>query len=138
MPLTLPEGTIIEPSDDSLFCKMYAQTEVSRPGSNIVVPQSAREEVFFAQVVKVGPGAPIDIDKNGNTIRRPMAYNPGDDIFFIRFRGERLQIGDFYYVLLGEGDVLARIAIPEKLKGTYVRFAEYGIDDNILELKNKE
>jgi chaperonin GroES len=132
MPLNLPPTTDIEPLEDQIFCRMYAPTGQWKQDSKIMIPQSAREEVFFAHVLKVGPGKTIDVLTNGARERMTPQINVGDDILFFRYHGERIMIEGELYLILAAGDVLARIHMPEESRGVFFRFAKVGDDNDAL------
>lgn len=113
MPMKLPPDTVVEPLEDSIYCQMYAQTGRHAANSQIYIPDTAREEVFFAKVLAVGPGRMIDVDPDGHAIRKPSNVEVGDSIVFARFHGERMEIDGSMYVVMRQGDVLAKVRVPE-------------------------
>lgn len=120
MPLTVPEGTTIHPEEDMVLCQMYEESELIY-GSTLVKPETAREEVFFCKVLKLGPGRTIDIefDTAGKPIitRKPIPWKEGQDVLFKRYQGERIMVGNVLLILLRQDDVIATIDIdPEKRK----------------------
>jgi len=132
MPLTLPPTAEIEPLEDNLFCRMYAPSGIWKAGSKLIVPDTAREEVFVAKVLKVGPGKTIDIYKDGTRERLPMQVVEGDDILYFRYRGERLSIDGQLYVTLSSTDVIAKIRVPEETREEYFKFAGIGDDPGTI------
>lgn len=112
MPLQLPKGTSIEPVGDTLFCRAYSFTE-KIAGSNLIRPVPYAEEVFFAHVEKIGSGRVVDVEimeiGKPNVTRMPIMFHPGDDIIFLRYHGERMEIGSGMYLLLKSDDVLAKV-----------------------------
>lgn len=133
MPLTLPPGVEIDPVEDSMFCQLYASTGYATKTSNIIAPMTAREELFFARVLKVGPGKFIDIDQNGDPITIPMRYEPGESVIFMRYHGERIEIEGHLYIILKQNDILARVSIDESDKGHFFKDAKVGdVDDDAL------
>jgi len=137
MPAIMPPGTEVEPFDDAILCRMYEQT--GKTLGNIIIPDTAKEEVFFAQVIKVGPGAVDGIDGNGNIVRMPMHMAPGDNILFMRYHGERLEIDGNYYLILRQDDVLSKITMPEPAPNDYFIFAQTGVfnDENLKKARAK-
>lgn len=123
MPATLPPGTRIRPKTDSIVCRMYSQTGKWKEGSRLVIPQTARRAVFFAQVVEVGPGRAIEADENGIATRLKPDIAVGEDILFKRYHGEEVEIGDELYVVLREEDVMARLDLPEEKREEFLRFS---------------
>jgi chaperonin GroES len=106
--MILPVGAKVDPVDDTIFCRMYAQAGLTS-SHGIYIPQTAREEVFFAKVVSVGPGQLVDVDKDGREVRLPMNLKAGDSVIFARYHGERFQIGDGIWIIMRRADVLAKI-----------------------------
>lgn len=128
MPISIPGATVIEPFEDQVFCRMYAQSDRMTAKSRIIIPGTAREEIFLANVVKVGPGKTFDYTEDMEPMHEPMRIAPGMDIVFLRFHGERIQIEESLYVILKQGDILARLTIPEEEKGKLFRWAKIGED----------
>jgi chaperonin GroES len=128
MPITLPPKTTITPNEDTIFCRMYAQTGTWKTGSKIIIPDTAREEVFFAHVVAVGPGRTIDVDPQGEIVRKPMTVKPNDDVVFARYHGERIVIEGSLYILMRQDDVLATITMDKAGKDTFFKLA--GVNDS--------
>lgn len=126
MPMTLPPGTEFEPMDDTIFCRLYAQTGKYKSNSKLWTPEVAREEIFMAQVLRVGPGRRIDVDAAGADVRLPMRYAPGDDVVFTRYHGERVEIDDGFYIVLKEDDVLMRVTVPEDQRDVFYKWAVRG------------
>lgn len=126
MALQLPEGADFNPIGDTLYCQMFMQTE-KIPGSRLIRPDIAKEEVFVAKVLKVGPGRVIEYDTRPETppeeraMRMPVLVRPGDVIVFARYHGERLEVNGIYYLILREDDVLGTIALPEGNVDDYLR-----------------
>ena len=119
-----PKSQIV-PIEDSLFCKLYIET--GETGGKIIRPTTARQETFMANVVSVGPGKTIDYAEDGMPVHAPMQIHPGEDIIFHRFHGESLEIDGFKYLVLREGDVLAKMNRPKE--DTYLKFAKFGDAD---------
>ena len=132
MPMILPEGAKVDPVDDTIFCRMYAQAGmVSKSG--IYIPQTAREEVFFAKVAAVGPGQLVDVDKFGKEVRLPMNLKVGDSIVFARYHGERFQIGDGIWIIMRRGDVLAKVDLSAN-KSFFEEATVGKVDDMSLDM----
>lgn len=127
--MILPPGTTIEPLEDTIYCQMYAQGNKWRQGSKLIIPDTAKEEVFFARVLAVGPGRTIDLDTDRLPIRKPMFVSPGDDVVFQRYHGERIEIEGGFYVLMRQDDVLSKIKVPMEHDG-FFKLAESGSDVN--------
>lgn len=129
MPVTLPVGTEIEPTNDQVFCQMYAHTGKSSENSKLYIPDiaGARPEAFFARVIRTGPGRKYDVDLNSGLVTRfPMEYVAGDDILFLRYHGERVTIGHNIYIILSSDDVLAKVHMPDDKRGIFFSWAKDG------------
>ena len=128
MSMTLPPGSEVEPYEDSLFCRMYQET--GQTTGRIIIPDAARKRVFFAHVLKVGPGKTIDVDKEGEPIRMPMKVEKGDDVLFMRYHGEEIEIDGEYYLTMKDADVLAKIKMAKPAPNDFFIFAKDGAYDD--------
>lgn len=111
IPIVLPSGATPKPFNDTVFAQMISQKGKLK-GSRIFIPDAAKTEIFLAQIKHIGPGKPVDTD--GETLtRKPMQVAVNDFIVFARYRGERFQIDEHYYIALGEDDILVTIDMPD-------------------------
>lgn len=138
MALRLPAAAVFQPIGDTLYCQMFMQTERWREDSVLIIPDIAKEEVFIAKVLSVGPGKIIEYDTrqetpaNERAMRMPVQVAPGDVIVFARYHGERLEIDGAYYLILREDDVLGKIIVPEEKIAGYLRPWKIGQNDDAL------
>ena len=131
---TLPNAKALRmhPLEDNLWCRLYSMRANIpwKENGNIVLPETVKEEIFFAQVVLAGPGRTIDIateaDGSVAAVRAPMRLEPGDNFLFKRFRGERLTIGTEVYICMNQDDVLMKIDIPETVLKHYFEWCGMG------------
>jgi chaperonin GroES len=92
---------------------MYTQTNKWKKGSKLFIPETARKEVFYAKVLKVGPGRAVDVDEDNKPIVMPMKVEPGQDILFSRYHGERIEIDGKEYIVMRQDDVLGLVNVGE-------------------------
>lgn len=121
--LTLPPGSTIDPLDGSMVCRAYLSTGKYKEGQKIIIPDTVREEVFFAHVENAGVGRVVDVvevDGDAVTMRKPVPFESGDDILFARYHGERVKIGDEIYIVMRHDDAIAKVNLS---KDGYFRFA---------------
>jgi chaperonin GroES len=121
--LTLPPGSTIKPLDGSMVCRAYLSTGKYKEGQNIIIPDTALEEVFFAQVFKVGKGRVIDVihdDDEAVVLRKPVPFAEGEDIVFARYHGERVKIGEDMFIVMRHDDAIATVELS---KDGWFRFA---------------
>ena len=112
MPASVPIGTQILCPDDSLVLKLYRRTNKLRK-SNLVLPDTHHEEMFFGRIVNIGRGRFVDFMEDGVTeCRTPVSYKVGDDAIFARYHGERISIGGVMHVIMRINDLLAKIILP--------------------------
>ncbi|MFN2115964.1 MAG: co-chaperone GroES [Anaerolineae bacterium] len=90
------------PLGDRIVVKPIEQEEVTASG--IVLPESAKEKPQRGKVVAVGPGRLDDGE------RQPMDVEVGDVVVFDKWSGKEFKIDDVKYLILSEGDVLAKLA----------------------------
>lgn len=128
MPSPLPRKAKLKPLDDWIVCKMYQMRGMvpASEGGTIVIPDIAREETYFAHVVLVGPGRLLPyLDDEGNPQRGPMTVQPGTDITFKAFQGNRYKIGTEIWVTLRADDVIAELDLSECKDGEFGKFYEW-------------
>ena len=110
-----PEATrFLQPFDDAIFVRLMMPTGVSSPDSKLFIPEVAREESFFAQVIACGPGRLRTLpDENDEPVFSPMLARPGQIVFFRRYHGERFDINGWVYAILKQDDILGIYRDPE-------------------------
>jgi len=89
----------IRPIDDRLVVKQ-AEAE-TKTATGIVLPESAKEKPTRGKVLSVGPGKLLD---NGH--RSPITVKPGDEVYYGKYAGTEVKIGEEKFVILREGDLL--------------------------------
>ncbi|MCP4376205.1 MAG: co-chaperone GroES [bacterium] len=90
----------VKPLDDRILVKQCGAEEVTSGG--IVLPDSAQEKPQRGIVSAVGPGKLLDSGK-----RAKPGLKKGDEIFYGKYAGSEVKVGDEDYVILRESDVLA-------------------------------
>lgn len=90
------------PLGDRLVVEPIEQEETTASG--IVLPESAKEKPQRGRVVAAGPGRLEDGE------RQPMDVAEGDIVVFDKWSGKEFKISDKKYLILNEGDVLAKVA----------------------------
>jgi chaperonin GroES len=93
----------VKPLDDRVLVKQCDAEEVTAGG--IVLPDSAQEKPQRGVVSAVGPGRLLDSGE-----RAKICLKKGDEIFYAKYAGNEVKIGDEDYVILRESDVLAILA----------------------------
>jgi len=71
----------------------------------IFLPDTAKEKPQEGEVVAVGPGRVSD-----DGTRIPMELSKGDRVIYSKFAGTEYKDDDDEYLILREGDVLAKIS----------------------------
>ena len=90
----------VKPLHDNVLVKQ-CDAEVITSGG-IVLPDSAQEKPQRGIVSAVGPGKLLD-----SGTRAAICLKKGDEIFYAKYAGSEVKIGDEDYVILRESDVLA-------------------------------
>lgn len=90
------------PLGDRLVVKPIEQEQTTASG--IVLPESAKEKPQRGKVVAAGPGRLEDGE------RQPMDVAIDDIVVFDKWSGKEFKIDDIKYLILNEGDVLAKLA----------------------------
>lgn len=93
---------MIKPLGDRVVVKALPQEETTKSG--IVLPDTAKEKPQQGEVVAVGPGRMME---NGQ--RAAIDLKAGDKVFFSKYSGNEVKIGEEEFLILREMDVLAVI-----------------------------
>lgn len=103
---------IIEPVDAFMTVRPFSQTEMSEGG--IVIPEEARCNEQWGEVLAVGPGS-----LNQHTGERiTMDFAPGDFCIWNKHDGSEIEIkGHKCFIINRHRSVLARLRWPEAGKG---------------------
>jgi chaperonin GroES len=92
----------IKPLDDRIVIEQCTAEEKTAGG--IVLPDSAQEKPQRGKVVAAGPGKLLDSGERGK-----LSVKVGDEVFYGKYAGSDVEIGDKKYVVMRESDVLAII-----------------------------
>jgi chaperonin GroES len=92
----------IEPLDDRILVKRLEAEEKTAGG--IVLPDTAKEKPQKGEVVAAGPGKMLD---NGK--RAQLSVKVGDEVLFGKYSGTEVKVSGEEYLIMREGDVLARV-----------------------------
>ena len=92
----------IKPLDDRIVIEQSTAEEKTAGG--IVLPDSAQEKPQRGKVVAAGPGKLLDSGERGK-----LSVKVGDEVFYGKYAGSDVEIGDKKYVVMRESDVLAII-----------------------------
>lgn len=91
----------IKPLADRIVIKMVEAEETTQSG--IILTGAAKEKPQIAEVVAVGPGGVVD----GKEIKMELAV--GDRVLMSKYAGTEVKLDGVEYVILKQGDVLAKI-----------------------------
>ncbi len=91
----------LQPLGDRLVVKPMQSEEKTKSG--IYLPDTAKEKPQEGKVVAVGPGRVTDDGK-----RIPMEVEVGEVIIYAKYGGSEIKIEDEEYIILREGDILAK------------------------------
>ncbi|HIE51207.1 MAG TPA: co-chaperone GroES [Armatimonadetes bacterium] len=92
----------LKPLEDRIVVKVLEPKEETKGG--IVLPESAQEKPQEGEVLAVGPGRLLE---SGERVSPEVKV--GDRIFFAKYGGTEVRIGEEEYIIMREGDVLAVI-----------------------------
>ena len=76
-----------------------------KTSSGIILPDTAKEKPQEGEVVAVGPGRTNDEGK-----KIPIDIKVGDRVIYSKFAGTEYKDEDKEYLILREGDILAKIS----------------------------
>ena len=89
----------IKPLDDRVVVKQGQAEEKTAGG--IVLPDSAQEKPQRGKVTAIGAGKLLDSGKRGE-----MCVKVGDEVFYSKYGGTEIEIGNDKLVILRESDIL--------------------------------
>jgi chaperonin GroES len=92
----------IRPLDDRLVVKP-AEAE-TKTATGIYLPDGAKEKPTRGKVISVGPGKLLDSGK-----RSPITVSIGDEVYYGKYAGTEVKIGEEKIVILRESDLLGVI-----------------------------
>jgi len=92
----------IRPLHDRVMVRRLKQQETTKGG--IIIPDTAKEKPFEAEVVAVGTGR---ILKDGKV--RPLEVKAGDQVLFSKYAGTEVKIDGEDLLIFREDEVLAVI-----------------------------
>jgi len=88
--------------DDRVLVEQSEAEEKTAGG--IVLPDTAQERPQRGVVLAVGPGKLLDSGKRGE-----MSIKVGDEVFYGRYAGTEVEVGDETMQIMRENDILAII-----------------------------
>ncbi len=91
-----------QPLDDRILIRQTDPDEQTSGG--IILPDSAREKPQAGTVVAVGPGKLLDSGARGE-----LSVGVGDEVFYGKYAGTEVDLGDEQLVIVRESDILAVI-----------------------------
>ena len=92
----------LRPIDDRVVVKVLEAEEKTKGG--IVLPDTAKEKPQEGEVIAVGEGKLLDSGK-----RQPPSVKKGDLVLFGKYSGTEVKVDGQEYMILKEGDILAKI-----------------------------
>ncbi|MBQ7109445.1 MAG: co-chaperone GroES [Clostridia bacterium] len=91
----------IKPLADRVVIKMLEAEETTKSG--IILAGTAKEKPQIAEVVAVGPGGVVD----GKEVVMELAV--GDKVIMSKYAGTEVKLDGEEYIILKQGDILAKI-----------------------------
>lgn len=88
------------PMDDRMLIEPNEAED--RTTGGIILPDNAREKPQRGRVVAVGPGKLLDSGARGE-----MGVKIGDEVFYGKYAGTEVDMGEDKYIVIRESDVLA-------------------------------
>ena len=89
----------VTPLGDRVLVKRDESAQMSDGG--IYLPETAKEEPQYGQVMAAGPGYRLD---NGDN--RPLTLKNGDKVVFGKYAGTKIMVDNAEYLFMREEDVL--------------------------------
>ncbi|MFH0911142.1 MAG: co-chaperone GroES [Planctomycetota bacterium] len=92
----------LKPMEDRVVVKRLEAEEKTRGG--IILPDTAKEKPMQAEIVAVGPGKLLE---NGKRVAPEV--EAGDVVLIGKYAGTDVAVDEVEYVILREGDILAKV-----------------------------
>lgn len=92
----------VKPLGDRVVVKPITEEEVTKGG--IILPDTAKEKPQRGEIVAVGPGRIGDEGK-----RIVPEVKKGDKVIYSKYAGTEIKMDDEEFLILREGDILAKI-----------------------------
>ncbi|HBM75206.1 MAG TPA: co-chaperone GroES [Clostridiaceae bacterium] len=89
----------VKPLGSRILLKEVESEETTKSG--IVIPSSAKEKPYVAEVVEVGPGEV----KDGKEIK--IQVKKGDRVLYSKYSGTEVKLDDEQYLIVKQDDILA-------------------------------
>ncbi len=89
----------IRPLDDRLVVKQAEAEE--KTASGILLPDAAKEKPTRGKVISVGPGKMLE-----NGTRAAISVKAGDEVYYGKYAGTEVKVGEDKFVILRESDLL--------------------------------
>jgi len=89
----------LKPLADRIVVKPSEAEEKTKSG--LYLPDGAKEKPTLGKVVAVGPGK---LDDNGK--RMTISLKSGDTVYYGKYSGAEVEVGDEKYVILRETELL--------------------------------
>lgn len=89
----------VKPLGSRILLKEVESQETTKSG--IVIPSTAKEKPYIAEVVEVGPGEV----KDGKEIK--MQVKKGDRVLYSKYSGTEVKLDDEKYLIVKQDDILA-------------------------------
>jgi chaperonin GroES len=88
------------PMDDRVLIEPFESEDKTAGG--IILPDTAREKPQRGKIIAKGPGRLLD---SGN--RGEMSVKVGDEVFYGKYAGTEIDVGENKYIVARETDILA-------------------------------
>ena len=90
----------IEPINDQVLVRCAEADSVSTGG--IILPKSAREQIYQGTVVAVGEGKVV-----ADGTRKKTTVNVGDDVIYNAYAGTDIEVGGVNHLMVRDEDIMA-------------------------------
>ena len=93
----------LQPLNDNVLLDVTYATGEQKTKTGIIIPNTAKDEPEYAEIVSIGSGVESD------------DISPGDVVYFKKYTGTEFDFGDKKYLILPYADIMAKIVDLDKI-----------------------
>lgn len=92
----------LQPLNDNVLLDITYTNSEQRTKTGIIIPDTAKEDPEYAEVISVGKSVDVDI-------------SVGDTVYFKKYSGTEFEFEDKKYLVIPYGDLIAKVVDLEQI-----------------------